>query len=141
MAVFASLLQQFLPFLSNCGAFIQLLRSNSLPSWLINMRKCLAILPDAKFKGRDPFNQISVTESNIWNGNLKKFGNSGDFLFHWSHHFVRYSAPVFYGIKKFHSRFLNKFAIISTHLVCVMWPNYPVETRMTLTRRNCFESA
>ena len=24
-----------------------------------------------------------------------------------------------------HSHFLNKFAIISTHLVCVKWPNYP----------------
>ena len=23
------------------------------------------------------------------------------------------------------SRFQNKFAMISTHLVCVMWPNYP----------------
>ena len=46
MAVLASLL----PFLSNCGAFIQLPRSNSQPSWLINMRECLAILPDASDK-------------------------------------------------------------------------------------------
>ena len=26
---------------------------------------------------------------------------------------------------KLHSRFLNKFAMIYTHLVCEMWPNYP----------------
>ena len=25
---------------------------------------------------------------------------------------------------KIHSRFLNKFTMISTHLVCTMWPNY-----------------
>lgn len=29
----------WIPFLSNWGAFIQLSNSNSLPSWLINMRK------------------------------------------------------------------------------------------------------
>ena len=36
----------FLPFLSYCGAFIRLLRSNSPPSLLINKGKCLPILPD-----------------------------------------------------------------------------------------------
>ena len=29
------------------------------------------------------------------------------------------------GTKKLHSRFLNTFVIISTHLVCVIWLNYP----------------
>ena len=29
------------------------------------------------------------------------------------------------GTLKFHLRFLNKFAMIYTHLVCEMWPNYP----------------
>ena len=29
------------------------------------------------------------------------------------------------GLEKLHSHFLNKLAIISTHLVCVMLPNYP----------------
>lgn len=29
------------------------------------------------------------------------------------------------GTQKLHSRFLNKFAIIATHLVCVMWATYP----------------
>ena len=29
------------------------------------------------------------------------------------------------GTYKLHSRFLNKFAMICTHLVCEMWPNYP----------------
>ena len=26
--------------------------------------------------------------------------------------------------QKLHSRFLNKFTLISTHLVCVIWPNF-----------------
>ena len=38
------------------------------------------------------------------------------------------------------SRFLNKFVIISTHLVCVMWPNYPeayaVGAALTFKKRN-----
>ena len=29
------------------------------------------------------------------------------------------------GTKKLHSCFLNKFAMIYTHLLCEMWPNYP----------------
>ena len=29
------------------------------------------------------------------------------------------------GTSKLHSHFLNKFAMISTHLICVMWLNYP----------------
>ena len=27
--------------------------------------------------------------------------------------------------QKLHSHFLNKFAMVSTHLVCVICPNYP----------------
>ena len=33
--------------------------------------------------------------------------------------------PTKTGLKKLPLRFLNKFAMISTHLVCLMWPNYP----------------
>ena len=33
--------------------------------------------------------------------------------------------PMKTGLKKLPSHFLNKFAMISTHLVCVMWLNYP----------------
>lgn len=48
IAVVSSLLHHvtFLHFLSHCDAFIQLSRSNCPPSWLINMCKCLANLPD-----------------------------------------------------------------------------------------------
>lgn len=42
----------FLPFLSYCGAFIRLSWLNSPPSsWLINMDKCLPILPDVSELG------------------------------------------------------------------------------------------
>lgn len=48
IAVVSSLLHHvtFLHFLSHCDAFIQLSRSNCPPSWLINMCKRLANLPD-----------------------------------------------------------------------------------------------
>ena len=35
------------------------------------------------------------------------------------------AQPKFLTGFKNYTRFLNKFALISTHLVCVMWPNYP----------------
>jgi len=46
------------------------------------------------------------------------------------------------GTQKLHSRFLNKFAIIATHLVCVMWATYPgAEKRPRFCRRRrCLRS-
>ena len=35
------------------------------------------------------------------------------------------TSPTKTKLKNDSSRFLNKFAMISVHLVCVIWPNYP----------------
>ena len=46
------------------------------------------------------------------------------------------------GTEKLHSRFLNKFAMIYTHLLCEMWPNYPganvVGAALKFRKRNVY---
>ena len=35
------------------------------------------------------------------------------------------TTPTQKRLKNLLSSFMNKFVVISIHLVCVMWPNYP----------------
>ena len=78
-----------------------------------------------KFTGHDPFNQINQIYGQpvvLFPENLKIPG-----IFCSIGHTILSDAQPQFLMRvsyKLHSRFVNKFAIISTHLACVMWPNY-----------------
>ena len=81
-------------------------------------------LPDvfSKFQGRDLFN-LNLRYRIKYVDNLLSFFPG---IFYSIGQTISPNAqPKFLTRFTNYTRFLNKFVLISTHLVCVMWPNYP----------------